>query len=66
MSDAADAITAAIQSAFQCYPREDDPDWRSPSWIMPAECAHLTERILHELEARGFMIVKRQTENRSG
>ena len=66
MSDPADTIKAAIQSAFQSYPREDDPDWRSPSWILPAECAHLTERILHELEARGFQIVKRQSDNPSG
>jgi hypothetical protein len=65
MSNPADAIKAAIQSAFQSYPKEDDPDWRSPSWIMPAECAHLTETILRELEARGFQIVKKQADNRS-
>jgi len=33
---------AAIRSAFVSYPKEGDPDWRSPNWIMPEECAHLT------------------------
>jgi hypothetical protein len=50
-----------IRSAFGSYPREDDPDWRSPSWIMPEECAHLTRAIIRELEARGFEIVKKQS-----
>jgi hypothetical protein len=49
----------AIRSAFDSYPREGDPDWRSPSWIMPEECAHLTKAIIRELEARGFQIVKK-------
>jgi hypothetical protein len=61
MSDPTDAITAAIRSAFVSYPKESDPDWRSPSWIMPEECAHLTRAILRELDARGFQIVKKGT-----
>jgi hypothetical protein len=40
MTDPADAIMAAIHSAFDSYPKEGDPDWRSPNWIMPEECAH--------------------------
>ena len=28
-----DVIDAAIRSAFTSYPKEDDPDWRSPHWI---------------------------------
>jgi hypothetical protein len=66
MSHAADAvIMAAIRSAFESYPKEGDPDWRSPSWIMPDECAHLTRTIIHELETAGFQIVKKQLESRS-
>lgn len=43
MSNAADAVIMnAIHTAFESYPKEGDPDWRSPSWIMPDECAHLT------------------------
>jgi hypothetical protein len=61
MSDPADAIMAAIHSAFDSYPREGDPDWRSPNWITPEECAHLTKAILRELEVRGFEIVKKAT-----
>ena len=59
MTDPADAIMAAIQSAFDSYPKEGDPEWRSPTWIMPEECAHLTKVIMRELEARGFQIVKK-------
>ena len=59
MSEATDVIMDAIRSAFESYPKEGDPDWRSPSWIMPEECAHLTNVILRELEARGFQIVKK-------
>ena len=59
MSDPADAITAAIYSAFDSYPKEGDPDWRSPNWIMPQECTHLTRVIMRELDARGFQIVKK-------
>jgi hypothetical protein len=61
MSDPKDAIMAAIQSAFVSYPKESDPDWRSPSWIMPEECAHLAKAIMRELEERGFQIVKKTT-----
>jgi hypothetical protein len=59
MSDPTAAIMQAIHSAFDSYPKEGDPDWRSPSWIMPQECAHLTSAIIRELEARGFQIVKK-------
>jgi hypothetical protein len=58
MSEATDVIMDAIHSAFDSYPKEGDPEWRSPNWIMPEECAHLTNVILRELEARGFQIVK--------
>ena len=56
-----DVIEAAIRSAFTSYPKEDDPDWRSPHWINPEECTHLAQSILLELQAKGFEIVKRQT-----
>ena len=43
MSNAADAvIMAAIQTAFESYPKEGDPDWRSPSWIMPEDFTYLS------------------------
>lgn len=61
MSDPTNAIMDAIKSAFETTPREGDPDWRSPSWIMPDECAHLTRAIMRELDARGFQIVKKPT-----
>jgi hypothetical protein len=61
MPDPADAIMAAIYSAFESYPKEGDPDWRSPNWILPEECAHLTKAIVRELDARGFQIVKKAT-----
>jgi hypothetical protein len=60
MSDPADVIMAAIRSAFVSYPKEGDPDWRSPSWIMPEECAHLTREIIRELQVGGFEIVRKQ------
>jgi len=61
MSDnATDVIETAIRSAFTSYPKEDDPDWRSPHWIKPEECAHLAQGILLALEANGFEIVKRR------
>ena len=62
MSDPADA---AIQSAFESYPKEGDPDWRSPNWIMPEECEHLTKVVIRELEAEGFQIVKKQPDTPS-
>jgi hypothetical protein len=58
MAEAEEIIMAAIRSAFVHYPRDDDPDWRSP-WIKPAECEHLTKVVMHELEANGFQIVKK-------
>ncbi|MBR0789868.1 hypothetical protein JQ631_12355 [Bradyrhizobium manausense] len=62
MSNAADAvIMAAIHAAFDSYPKEGDPDWRSPSWIMPEECAHLTGVIMRALESAGFQIVQKQS-----
>jgi hypothetical protein len=62
MSNTADAvIMAAIQTAFESYPKEGDPDWRSPSWITPQECAHLTKTITRALEAAGFEVVKKQS-----
>lgn len=62
MPDPAEIISAAIRSAFVDYPREDDPDWRSPSWIKPDECSHLTAVILRALEAEGFKIVAKRDE----
>ena len=59
--NAIDAIEAAIRQAFVSYPREDDPDWKSPHWIKPEECSHLAQSILTELRAKGFEIVKRRT-----
>jgi hypothetical protein len=57
--DPIDVIEAAIRTAFVMYPKEDDPDWRSPSWIKPDECAHLAKGILRELQAKGFQIVRK-------
>ena len=59
--NAIDAIEAAIRQAFVSYPREDDPDWKSPHWIKPEECSHLAQCILTELQAKGFEIVKKRT-----
>ena len=56
-----DIIEAAIRAAFTSYPKEDDPDWRSPHWIKPEECVHLAQSILLELQAKGFEIVKKRT-----
>jgi hypothetical protein len=56
-----DIIEAALRSAFVAYPREDGPDWRSPSWIKPEQCTHLAQGIVLELQAKGFEIVKRST-----
>jgi hypothetical protein len=30
-----------IRAAFTTYSRDDDPDWRSATWIKPDECSHL-------------------------
>jgi hypothetical protein len=59
--DPKEVIEAAIRSAFVSYPKEDDPDWRSPNWIKPEECAHLAQVIILELRAKGFQIVKNAT-----
>jgi hypothetical protein len=59
--DPKDIIEAAIRSAFDSYPKEDDPDWRSPHWIMPKECSHLAMAVVLELDAKGFQIVKKAT-----
>lgn len=59
--DPKDVIELAIRSAFRSYPKEDDADWRSPDWITPKECAHLTMAIVLELQAKGFKIVKTAT-----
>jgi hypothetical protein len=64
MSDPTGAIMRAICSAFESYPREGDPDWRSASWIMPEECAHLTNAIIRELNAKGFQIVKKSPDGK--
>lgn len=62
MSNAADAVIMdAIRTAFESYPKEGDPDWRSPSWIMPEECAHLTKTIVKALQEAGFQIVEKQS-----
>lgn len=62
MSDSPiEVIEAAIRSAFIHYPKEDDPDWRSPSWIKPEECTHLAQGIMLELQAKGFEIVRKTT-----
>jgi hypothetical protein len=58
--DVTDALEAGIRSAFTAYSRDDDPDWRSLSWINPLECTQLVSSILKELTARGFEIVKRK------
>jgi hypothetical protein len=59
MTEPTDVIMQAIRSAFDSYPREGDPDWRSPSWIMPEECRHLSKTILLALDAAGFQIVRK-------
>ena len=57
--DPKDVIEFAIRSAFLCYPKEDDPDWKSPHWIKPKECSHLATALILELQAKGFAIVKK-------
>jgi hypothetical protein len=59
--DPKDVIELAIRSAFESYPKEDDPDWRSPYWIKPKECTHLALAVIRELQANGFQIVKKPT-----
>jgi len=60
-----EVIQAAIRSAFVAHSREDDPDWRSESWIKPDECAHPTDVLLRELDANGFRIVKKEVSGSS-
>ena len=59
LDEAESAIEAGIRSAFTAYSRDDDPEWRSATWIKPEECSHLVRSILKELTARGFEIVKK-------
>ena len=55
------ALEAGIRSsAFTAYSRDDDPDWRSATWIRPDECSQLVRSILRELADRGFEIVKKK------
>ena len=56
--DPKDVIEFAIRSAFVSYPKDDDPDWRSPHWITPKECSYLATAVILELQAKGFAIVK--------
>jgi hypothetical protein len=46
--DPKDTIEFAIRSAFVSYPKEDDPDWRSPHWITGKETAYLAMAIILE------------------
>lgn len=57
--DPKDTIEFAISSAFVSYPKEDDPEWRSPHWISGKETAYLAMAIILELQAKGFQIVKK-------
>ena len=59
--DPTDVIETAIRLAFDSYPKEDDPDWRSRHWITPKECSHLAIAVVLELDAKGFQIVKKAT-----
>jgi hypothetical protein len=56
--DPKDVIELAIRSAFD---REDHPEWKSPDWIKPKECALLAVAVILELHAKGFQIVKKAT-----
>ena len=56
--DPKDTIEFAIRSAFVSYPKDGDPDWKSPHWITAKECAYLAMAIMLELQAKGFRIVK--------
>ena len=51
--DPKDVIEFAIRSAFLCYPKEDDPDWKSPHWIKPKECSHLAMAVILNCRPRG-------------
>jgi len=58
MLDPEDVIREAIHSAFVKYPMEDDPEF-SHHWVKPEESAHIAKAIMLELEAAGFLIVKK-------
>jgi len=58
--DPKEVIETAIRSAFVSYPKEDDPDWSTPHWITPKECAYLATAVVLELQAKGFEILKKQ------
>ena len=60
--DPKEVIETAIRSAFVSYPKEDDPGSRSPHWITPKECAYLAMAVIPELQAKGFEIVKKQSD----
>ena len=57
--DPSEVIMAAIRSAFSSYPKEGDPDWRSPSWII-RKSVRITRILIRELSANGFQIVRKQ------
>jgi hypothetical protein len=48
---------AAIHSAFVSAQRR--ASLRSPNWVMPEKCEHLTRVMLRELETKAFHIVKK-------
>jgi hypothetical protein len=54
-NDPKDVIEAAIHSAFDSYPKEDDPDWRSSHWITPKHPHRLVEQIRNGKSARREM-----------
>ena len=58
MPDPKDIICAAIHSAFFKHPREDDPTSHD-RWIEPEDSAHLAKVVMMELEADGYLIVKK-------
>ena len=51
--EATSAIEAGIRSAFTAYSRDDDPDWRSATWIKPEECSHLAMSIVNTPPPKG-------------
>jgi hypothetical protein len=56
--DPKDVIEAAIRSAFDSYPKEDDP---ARIGISSKECSHLTLAVILGLDAKGFQIVRKAT-----
>jgi hypothetical protein len=55
----ADIIMQAIHGAFAAYPQGDDMDH---DWIAREECAHVAKTIMQKLAAKGFEIVRRETD----